>query len=260
MKVLIIEDERIAADRLAQLVLEYESHINILGKLDSVETAVAWLKNNPEPDLIFLDIQLADGLSFNIFDQVKISCPIIFCTAYDEYALRAFRLNSIDYLLKPVDFESIAQALDKFVSLFMQKKQQPQAYLDPEVLREMISQVQQPKRFKNRFIVRKGERLIAVPVEDILYFYSEDKATLFMTKEGRKFVVDYTLGELETQVDPLQFFRLNRAYLARAEAIQDIISYSQSRLKIVLKESKDPDILVSKKNVYAFKVWLEDGG
>lgn len=158
MKVLIIEDERIAADRLAQLILEYESHINILDKLDSIETAVAWLKNNPEPDLIFLDIQLADGLSFNIFDQVRVTCPIIFCTAYDEYALRAFRLNSIDYLLKPVDYEGVAQALDKYVAFFAK----------------------------------------------------------------------------ETQASDLP------------EAIEDMISYSQSRLKIVLKESNDPDILVSK--------------
>lgn len=252
MNILIVEDEPLAAQRLADLVHQYESHIRILTMTDSIESTVSWLRSHPQPDLIFMDIQLADGLSFGVFDQIPVKSPVIFTTAFDEYAIRAFRVNSIDYLLKPLDFEAVAQALDKYVDLHM-KKQAPPAPISIETLREMMSGMQQ--NYKTRFVVKKGEHLVSISTGDILYFFSEDKATLFRTLNNKKYVVDFTLSELEAQLDPATFFRLNRTYLARLEAITDILTYSASRLKITLQHSSD-EVFVSKQRVGEFKEWL----
>lgn len=256
MKVLIIEDEPLAAERLSEMIVEYESHIEIQGMLDSVKGAVAWLKRNPTPDLMFLDIQLADGLSFAIFDEVNPNCPIIFTTAYDEYAIKAFKLNSIDYLLKPLDFEELATAMDKFVKVHY-KPAIPNINngIDIEALRAMM----QPKepQYKQRFVVKKGEHLRAIPVDEILYFYSEDKVTFFKSSEGERFMINFTLGEIEGMIDPAIFFRINRTYLLRYEAINDMINYSNRRLKVKLQHATDPNILVSREKVGMFKEWLD---
>ncbi len=255
MKVLIIEDEPLAAERLAQLIHEYESHIEVVDILDTVEGAVEWLKRKPRPDLIFLDIQLADGLSFQIFEKVKVEVPVIFITAYDSYAIQAFKMNSVDYLLKPISFEELAQAMDKFVKVFWDKKAPQQVKVDLEVLKEAL----RPKisSYKSRFVVKRGEQLYPVSVQEILYFYSEDKATLFKTRDKQRFLIEGTLNEVEAKLDPQQFFRVNRKFICRIEAIKEIITYSQRRLRLKLRHAEDEEVLVSREKVQQFKDWLD---
>jgi DNA-binding LytR/AlgR family response regulator len=248
MNILIIEDEKPAARRLANLITAELPEARIYGPLDTITTSITWLNANPQPDLIFLDIQLADGISFEIFEQIKVSAPIIFCTAYDQYAIKAFKLNSIDYLLTPIDPEELSAALRKFES----------GRKEPAVSLEQIKSLLQPvaKAFKTRFLVKQGERILTIDVKDIAYFFSEDKVTLLQTHEAKKYIIDYTLDEVENMVSPEQFFRLNRKYVASIEAIKDVFTYSNSRLKIVLQHCADQDILVSREKVSAFKGWL----
>ncbi|KAA6436703.1 response regulator transcription factor [Dyadobacter flavalbus] len=248
MRILIIEDEKPAARRLAQLITEKLPEAEIYGNIDTVTSAVEWLNKNPHPDLVFLDIQLADGISFEIFEKVKVTAPIIFCTAYDQYAIKAFKLNSIDYLLKPVDPDELAQALNKFQS----GRKAPAVSLDE--IRNLIHNTQ--KTFKNRFLVKTGERIQTVDVQEIAFFFSEDKATLLQTRQGKKFIIDYTLDELENMVSPDSFFRLNRKYISSVAAIKDVFTYSGSRLKIHLENCTDNDILISREKMGPFKSWL----
>lgn len=255
MKVLIIEDEILAAERLESLIKQYDATIEIVEIIDSVEDTVIWLTKNDHPDLIFLDIQLADGLSFEIFEQTTVNSPIVFTTAYDEYAVKAFKVNSIDYLLKPIDLEDLTKAFIQY------KKQYPapiQKRVSPDLV--LIQQAMQmlTKQYKTRFIVKAGNHLNAVPVENISYFFSEHKATWLQTAT-KKYLIDYTLEQIEGMLDPTQFFRLNRKYLVIFSAIRDVISYSNSRLKVTLVDAKkaDEQILISREKVSAFKAWLD---
>lgn len=249
MKVLIIEDERPAAARMKQLIKELLPHAEIHGHLDSITSAVKWFKKEPTIDLIFCDIQLADGKSFEIFEQVEVTAPIIFTTAFDQYAIKAFKLNSVDYLLKPIDPAELEQAILKF------KNQQ----LHPEIELSQIRDLLQPKpaTYKSRFMVKVGEKIQSVPTEKVAYFFSAEKATFMQLKEGRKCIIDYTLDQVEEMVNPLKFFRINRKYISSFEAIGDIFSYSNSRLKIKLAGCNDTDILISREKVNAFKDWLD---
>ncbi|TLU98863.1 LytR/AlgR family response regulator transcription factor [Dyadobacter luticola] len=248
MKILIIEDEKPAARRLAQLILEKLPGAQILLNLDTVSGSVDWFNKNPQPDLIFLDIQLADGISFEVFEKVKVTAPIIFCTAYDQYAIKAFKLNSIDYLLKPIDPEELGQALDKFQA----------GRKEPAISLEQIKNLLQPaaKTFKNRFLVKIGERIQTVDIADVAFFFSEDKVTLLQTKQGKKYIIDYTLDEVDDMVSPELFFRLNRKYISSIGAIKDVFTYSNSRLKIHLEHCNDNDILISRERMGSFKDWL----
>ena len=255
MRILIVEDEPLAAERLEQLILEYESHMKIVAKKDAVSSTIQWLKENEKPDLAFFDIQLADGLSFMIFEQMKVDFPVIFTTAFDEYAIQAFKVNSVDYLLKPIEFESLANAIDKFVKIHQPFSQQSQK-IDFGTIQQLISSVHQQKNYKARFVVKKGEHLYSIAVEDIAFFYSEDKYTFFKTTASDRFMIDHTLGELELMLDPEKFFRLNRQYLISHQAIKDIISHSHSRLKVQLSQADDDHIIVSKQKVAEFKKWL----
>jgi DNA-binding LytR/AlgR family response regulator len=248
MKILVIEDEKPAARRLIQLIQERMPDAEIYDSIDTVTAAVTWLKNNPEPELIFLDIQLADGISFEIFEKVKVTSPIIFCTAFDQYAIKAFKLNSIDYLLKPVDPEELTNALEKF----KMGRKEPAISLDQ--IRSLIQPPQ--KSFKTRFLVKIGERIQTVDVQDIAFFYSEDKVTFLQTRAGKKYIIDYILDELEEMVSPDTFFRLNRKYISSISAIKDVFTYSNSRLKIHLENCADNDILISREKMGAFKSWL----
>jgi DNA-binding LytR/AlgR family response regulator len=270
MKILVIEDEKPAARRLIQLIHERMPDAEIYDSIDTVTAAVAWLKNNPEPELIFLDIQLADGISFEIFEKVKVAAPIIFCTAYDQYAIKAFKLNSIDYLLKPVDPEELTIALEKFkmgrkepsISLDQIRSliQPPQKSFktEPSISLDQIRSLIQPpqKSFKTRFLVKIGERIQTVDVQDIAFFYSEDKVTFLQTRAGKKYIIDYILDDLEEMVSPDTFFRLNRKYISAISAIKDVFTYSNSRLKIHLENCTDNDILISREKMGAFKSWL----
>jgi DNA-binding LytR/AlgR family response regulator len=250
MNVLIIEDEPQAANRLIKLLKEIQPDLTVLGTLDSVKRAIEWLKKNSYTDLIFMDIQLADGLSFEIFEKVEVRAPVIFTTAYNEYALRAFKVNSIDYLLKPVDKAELAAAFRKYRNL------QP---VFPEKMMESIGYAMQmlSKKYKERFVIKVGERLKSVEVIEIQFFFSQDKTTFAQTKEGRRHILDFTLDQLEGLLDPDRFFRINRKYIVAVDAISDMVSYTNSRLKLTLKANDDHDIIVARERVQEFKDWLD---
>lgn len=252
MRILIIEDEPQAADRLESLVKQIRPAAFIVSKLDSVKRSVEWLKQNPGVDLIFMDIQLADGLSFLIFDEIEIKSPVIFTTAYNEYALKAFKVNSIDYILKPVDKDELAAAFRKYETLVGSSTPQ-------EKMMESIGYAMQmlTKKYKERFIIKVGEHLKSIEVVDILFFYSLEKATFAQTSEGRKHILDFTLDQLEGLVEPKRFFRINRKYIVAVDSIQDMISYTNSRLKLILKTSTDDEVIVARERVQEFKEWLD---
>jgi len=284
MLALVVEDEPLAARRLTGLLQKHAAPLTLLGPAESVAQAVALLQAGPAPDVLFLDIHLADGLSFELFEQVDITCPVIFTTAYDQYALRAFKVNSVDYLLKPIDEEELVAAIAKLrqrlaatapvpsdqdfstkgsVSSTKTEAENAAPALDAATLAALIQQLRQPApvaSYKAQFVVRVGEHLKVVPVEQVAYFFSLEKMTLLQSTDGRKYVVDYTMEQLEGLLDPGQFFRLNRAYLARQAAIHDIIHYTNSRLQTILRpappESEGP-VLVSREKVSVFKSWLD---
>ncbi|GAA4053657.1 LytTR family DNA-binding domain-containing protein [Hymenobacter glaciei] len=260
LRALIVEDEPLAARRLADMLARQPEPLEILGTAESVAQAVALLRETT-PDVLFLDIHLADGLSFEIFEQVAVRCPVIFTTAYDQYALQAFKVNSVDYLLKPIDADELAAALAKLRQRLPAATPAPPAF-DPALLAQLMHQMQQAAppaaSYKTQFVVRVGEHLKVVPLDQIAYFFSLEKATFLQTVEGRKFVVDYTMDQLEGLLDPRRFFRLNRAYLTQQSAIQDIIHYTNSRLQTVLKPTApDAQVLVSREKVNVFKSWLD---
>ncbi len=253
MNILLIEDEPQAAQRLEKLVKAIVPHAIVLAKIDTVENSVQWLKENAAPDLILMDIQLADGISFSIFDRCEVKSPVIFTTAYDEYALKAFKVNSIDYILKPVDEGELRAAIQKFETLTGSKSVAPDKMLESIGLAvQMLT-----KKYKERFVIKVGEHLKSIEVSDILFFYSLEKATFAQTKDGRKHILDFTIEQLDGLINPERFFRINRKYLVAADAIQDMISYTNSRLKLVLKTSDDSDVIVARERVQEFKDWLD---
>ena len=250
MSTIIIEDEDLAAWGLISKLKHLNPGIEILATLDTVKAAVQWFRENPAPDLAFFDIQLADGLSFEIFEQAKVPCPIIFTTAYDAYALRAFKVNSVDYLLKPVNLEDLARALSK-----LQELRSPTA-LDSDTIRQMM-QLLKPRQYKTRVMVKVGDHLLVIAAEEIDFFFGENKIVWLRHRNGRKYPVDYTLEQLEDILDPQHFFRLNRQYIASIGVIRDVVTYSNSRLKVTLREPLGAeDILVCGETVEFFKDWL----
>lgn len=249
MKILIIEDEKPAANRLIKLLEPHFQGVSPIANLDTVSRSVQWLSQNPEPDLIFCDIQLADGISFEIFEKVKLSTPVIFTTAFDQYAIKAFQVNAIDYLLKPIDPTDLSKAVEKF------KSRQLTQILDFEVLKGLLQP--EKKAFKTRFLVRFGEKIQSIPTEEVAFFLSEERVTFLQTKEGKKYVLDSTLEQVEAAVDSAAFFRINRKYLCRVDSVEEVLTYSNSRLKIKLKNSSDHDILISREKVSEFKTWLD---
>jgi len=251
MNVLIIEDEKPAARRLARLLTEF--NVNVSNMLHSVEEAVEWFQNNEHPDLIFLDIQLSDGLSFEIFDLVEVNSAIIFTTAYDEYALQAFKLNSIDYLLKPIDDEELESAVRKYQNL---KPDHDQISLDFEDIKKLLVNPLE-REYKKRFTIRLGQHLKIINADEIECFYSENKGTYAATKEGRNYLLDTTLENLENELSPQIFFRVSRKFYVNINHIKDIISYTNSRLIIKLNHYNEQEIIVSRERVRDFKLWLE---
>ena len=249
MRILIIEDEMPAANRMVRLLQQLFPAGEFLERLDTVSRAVRWFGENPPPDLIFCDIQLADGISFEIFEKVKVTAPVIFTTAFDQYAIKAFQVNAIDYLLKPIDPVELAKAVDKF------KSRQLKPALDIDVLRGLLQL--EKKAFKSRFLVRFGEKIQSIAMEEVAFFFSEERVTFLQTKEGKKYVLDATLEQVESQIDPEVFFRINRKYLCRVDAVDEVLTYSNSRLKVKLKNCPDHDILISREKVGEFKEWLD---
>ncbi len=252
MKVLIIEDEPLAAVRLKNLLKEINSSIEVLHTLDTVKSSIKWFSENEAPQLVFMDIQLADGLSFEIFDKTEIKAPVIFTTAYDEYALKAFKVNSIDYILKPIDKESLMMAFQKYETLIPQTQAQSSLLERVGVAMKMLT-----KKYKERFVTKVGDHLRFIDVEEILYFFSADKVTFCITKDNRKHILDFTLDQLDELVDPSQFCRVNRKYIVGINGIIDVISHTNSRLKLILKASDDNDVIVARERVQSFKDWLD---
>lgn len=252
-KIVIVEDEPLAANRLKELVLKIEPQFEILTMIDSVEASIDFFQKYQTPDLVFMDIQLADGISFSIFDEVEVSCPIIFTTAYEEYAIKAFKVNSIDYLLKPIDEKELGAAIVKF----KQQNRLETMSIDTKILHSVHS-ILAEKEYKNRFMVKVGQHIKSISTENILYFYSLEKATFLCTKEGRHYTIDYTLETLQTLVSPKRFFRISRSFMVSHEAIKDIVVYSNSRLKLNLEHCDNNSVLVSREKVGEFKNWLED--
>jgi DNA-binding LytR/AlgR family response regulator len=254
MQILIIEDEMLAAERMIDLIRKYDPNSSVAGPLRSVEKSVAWLKDNSPPDLILMDIQLEDGLSFEIFERTEVHSPVIFTTAYNQYTIKAFKVNSVDYLLKPIDYGELSLALDKLLTYFGPTEKE--AIENKTLLYDKLL-TQLGSRFKSRFVVKAGQHIRSIAVEDIMYFYSAGKSSFLCVSGGRNYDLDYSLDQVESLVDPEVFFRVNRKYIVRWDSIEDIVIYSGSRLKLKLKTPVDDDVLVSREKVKSFKEWLD---
>jgi DNA-binding LytR/AlgR family response regulator len=256
MNVLIIEDEKLTAQRLTTLLHRYDSTIRILAQLPSVTKTLQWFRENQSitPDLLFLDIHLEDDLGFRIIEELKLTTPVIFTTAYNEYMLQAFKVNSIDYLLKPIDAEELTAALDKF-KLLWPAKPYPRVENQLSSLLQFLEQ-SNPTNYKDRFMVSVGNKLRSIKTQDIAYFSFEDKITLLVTHEGLRLSVDYSIEKLAQLVDPHQFFRANRSFLVSLSAIHTVHAYSGGKLKLDLAPAPRQDVFVSGDRITGFKEWL----
>jgi DNA-binding LytR/AlgR family response regulator len=252
LNVLIVEDEPLAAAQLAAHLAAIQPEVQVLAVCDTVKATVDWLKKNEAPGLIFFDIHLGDGVCFEVFEQIQPASPVIFTTAYDQYALKAFKVNSIDYLLKPIVRAELATALQKF-----EKTKPATQSLFPSDLIEKLMISVNPEQFKKRFLVKVGTHIRVADVSEILYFYSFSKGTYLKMKDGKDYLIDQSLEVLEEQVDPKTFFRINRKYLVTLKSINDVITYSNSRLKLKIAQANDDDFLVAREKVKEFKTWLE---
>ena len=251
MKTIIIEDEKPSARRLSRLLLNLGVEVSQM--LHSVEEAVEWFQNNTHPDLIFLDIQLSDGLSFEIFDVVEVKSAIIFTTAYDEYALQAFKLNSIDYLLKPIDDEELEAAVEKY--RYLRPETKPLTLNFDDIKNLLVNPLE--REYKKRFTARVGQHLKIINADEVESFYSENKGTYAATSDGRNYLLDTTLENLENELEPQTFFRVSRKFYININHIKDIVSYTNSRLQIKLNHFNEQEIIVSRERVKDFKLWLE---
>tara|TARA_R110002050_G_scaffold300722_2_gene471868 strand:- start:5084 stop:5845 length:762 start_codon:yes stop_codon:yes gene_type:complete len=250
MKAIIIEDEPRAANRLEKLIFEVDSTIQVLAKLESITEAVVFLQNNPNLDIVFSDIQLADGLSFEIFNQLGTLPPIIFTTAYDQYAITAFKNNGIDYLLKPIEKEDVANALNKL-------KQLSKPLIDSSVLALLANQISTQKvTYKERFMVKIGQHIKSVSTANINAFYSLDKTTYALTNEGKNYIIDFSLDHLDQTLNPALFFRVNRKFIIQINAQFQITAWTNSRLKITLPGYNEEMIIVARNRTKDFKTWL----
>ena len=248
MRVIILEDESRAASYLERLMAIVAPEMAVIAKIESVRNGIKYLKENPMPDLIFSDIQLADGLSFEIYKQVTVTCPIIFTTAYDHYAIEAFKTNGIDYLLKPIEEQRLNQALEKV------------RHFSPGFLVEKILSITNPtseKNQKSRFMVKVGDKIKSIPVEEIMIFYSQEKATYIYTMDKRTYNIYYTLDQLEPLINSLTFFRINRKYIVSIDACTNILAWSNSRLRLKFEGIADQDIIIARERVQDFKNWLD---
>ncbi|WP_020599072.1 LytR/AlgR family response regulator transcription factor [Spirosoma panaciterrae] len=275
MTILIIEDEEPTARKLQRLLGDIDSTLSVVGMTGSVDESVAWLKSNPMPDLIFMDIELADGQSFEIVNQVPITSPVIFTTAYDEYAIKAFTVNSIDYLLKPIKEEEVRNALTKLQRLrqvlTLPAQTDGKSALETS-LANLLQQFRQiaeapndsgytatrplPASFRDRFLIRQGQRLFSVNVHEIAYFFSRNKLSFLKTHDSQEWLVDYTIDELAHMLDPQQFFRLNRQVIAQLEAVDKVHLYFNGKLKVSLLPAFDDDVVVSRDKAGELKRWL----
>lgn len=248
MKILIVEDENLAAQMLQKLIVEVEPEAEIIAKLQSIEESVDWLESNPMPDLMFVDIHLADGSSFAIFEKIEVTCPVIFTTAYDEYALKAFEVNSIDYLLKPINREELARAFKKYKSLGMMS-------INSKLPLEKVEN-DQPKKYRSYFLVPNRDRLVPMEINNIAYIYTGTKNVKVTMFDKTSFVLNLNMDEIMSQLDPEKFFRANRQFIVAKTAIKDLTVWFGSRLALNLKVDTPEDVLVSKARASEFKEWF----
>jgi len=246
MTIFIIEDEDMAARRLQKLIQDCEPAARILGRADGIESTVDWLKSHPKPDLIFMDIHLSDGSAFEIFSRYQVQSPVIFSTAYDQYAIQAFKHHTIDYLLKPVKLEELRQALAKY-----QRTAGPQT-ADYQSLADLIPQVRAPRRF----LIRSGSTMKVVDASEAAYYFSQNKITYLVATNGKRYAIDFTMDKLEQMLDTTTFFRINRQFIISVAAIREMHTHSKSRVKIVLSPACDEEVVVSAERSPHFKRWL----
>ena len=252
---LIIEDEKLAAEHLQGIIGKCDAAIHILAVLDSIDASVKWIENNQSPHLIFMDIQLSDGLCFEIFNSIRITCPVIFTTSYEEYTLKAFKVNSVDYLLKPVTLIDCQYAINQYKTqnnLFAQTDKWDLNGKVDRILKDISN------RYKSRFIANAGTHIRSIEVENINCFYSLGKSTFLQTKEGTSYDIIYSLEQLESLTDPKIFFRVNRQYLVNISAIKDIMNHSVGKIRILIKNEDKNEIFVSRNRIKEFKQWLDE--
>ncbi len=254
MKTVIIEDEVLSAKRLKRLLEETGEQVEVLATLGGVRSAIMWFKTNPPPDLVFMDIQLSDGLSFEIFESVEVTCPVVFTTAFDEYAVRAFKVNSVDYLLKPIRRQDLEQSLKKFNALFGESKSHDELANFREVLQKIS--LKQPV-YRSRFLLKKGETFHKVKSEEIAYFFLENKITFLMLYNGKKFISDLPLEELESSLNPDVFFRVSRQCIVNVNCIESIHLFPGGSLKLKVQPPPEEAIIVSRRRAAAFKEWMD---
>ena len=251
IKIVILEDEDAAAKRLQKLISEMLPDADFLSIIPSVSNGIAWFSSHDAPDLIFADIQLNDGTSFEIFKKVVVKSPVIFTTAFDAYTLNAFKLNSVDYLLKPIKKEELNVALEKFKSIYQAGKER-----SDDNLQRLVEALQKTPQFRQRFVLRIGEHMKIIEVPDIAYFYTEHKANFIVTKDGKRYLADNTLDQLEEMLDPKSFFRINRQFIISYASIADMFTYSKSRVLLKLNPPSKLDTIVSTERSATFKAWL----
>lgn len=256
MKILIIEDEALAVKRLRKVIESIDPEMEIVGVTNSICSSVEWLNNFPAPDLIMMDIELADGQSFEIFKRTQVQSPVIFVTSYDEFAIQAFKVNSVDYLMKPVDREDMEASLQKFRQIKKMYASQADSAVNVEKLVEALQERIQPKIFRKRFLIKQGQKMATVEIEEIAYFFVDGRLTFFKTFDNRKLIVDYTMDELETMLDPADFFRINRSSYVSMKAINEVQDYFGNRYMLSLKPAAEEEAIVSRDRVSDFKHWL----
>jgi len=259
MKILIVEDEDLAVKKLQKTLALVDASAVVVGVTDSIKTTVEWLQDNPSPDLILMDIELSDGQSFEIFNRIEVKSPVVFTTSYDEFALKAFKVNSVDYLLKPIQKEDLEASMEKF-------KQMKSAYastgnngagtISMDALVKELHQKLQPKEYRKRFLVKHAQKLVSVEVEEIAYFFSDGRLNFFKTYDNKKFVVDYTMDELEEMLDPDRYFRISRSFYVAVDSVDQIHEYFGNRLLLHLKPAVDKEAIISREKVTEFKKWM----
>jgi len=255
MKILIIEDEKPAIEKLELMLGKYDPEIEITGKCTSVEDSVKWIRNSKNhADLLFVDIQLTDGLCFEIFKRTEVNIPVIFITAHNEYAIQAFKVNSIDYLLKPLNYDDLYRSLEK-IKLLRENLPANKERIKYDELSKVLLQMN--KSYKTRFLVKTGDHIRSVKAKNIELFYAEGRTVYIITQKQNKYIIDFILEELETNLDPDMFFRANRSFIININAISDVVVYSNSRLKIELHMDFEKEIIVSREKVAQLKTWFE---
>lgn len=254
IKVLIVEDEHLAVKRLQKILSEVDEEIEVVGLTDSIESSVRWLTSQPAPDLILMDIELADGQSFEIFNKVPVTVPVIFITSYDEYAIRAFKVNSIDYLLKPLKRDELKASLRKFRTVHIST---PKDNGYREQIEKLIRELNVGKKeYRERFLVKAGQNYFSIETSAIAYFYSEERLTHLVTWQNADYLLDYTLEELEVVLSPATFFRANRKFIINIKAVKGIHTYFSNKLKITLQPAAKDELVISREKAMDFKTWL----